>query len=152
MDMRSTTANGVSSPWAAQPIQFTSPLFINQNGSKENYSRVAFETDLPRIETNTNPPCQRHISNPADPHPGQGCVNPPVGANFYPIYTTAEGKDGCIWQVGGALIPGTQNSFGGNSTAEYGQLLRLAYPAPNGQPSFRYNDFRRVLPTNPCPQ
>jgi hypothetical protein len=30
--------------------------------------------------------------------------------------------------------------------------LRLAYPAPNGQPSFRYNDFRRVLPNNPCPQ
>jgi hypothetical protein len=136
----------------AQPIQFTSPLFINQSGSKQNYSRVAFETDLPRVETNTNPPCQRHISNPADPNPGQGCVNPPVGATFYPIYSTAQGKHGCIWQVGGALIPGTQNSFGGNSTAEYGQLLRLAYPAPNGQPSFRYNDFRRVLPTNPCPQ
>ncbi len=48
----------------AQPIQFTSPLFINQSGSKQNYSRVAFETDLPRVETNTNPPCQRHISIP----------------------------------------------------------------------------------------
>jgi hypothetical protein len=135
----------------AEPVQFTSPLFIDRNGHKKNYGRVAFEVDLPRVETNTNPPCQRHISNPADPNPGQGCVNPPVGADFYPIYSTAEGKDGCTWQIGGAHIPGTQNAFGGNSTVEYGPLLVLAYPAPNG-PTFRYNNFRRVLPNNPCPR
>jgi len=41
--------------------------------------------DLPRIEANTNPPCQRHLSNPADPNPGQDCVNPPKGADFYPF-------------------------------------------------------------------
>jgi hypothetical protein len=72
----------------AQPIKFTSPLFKDGKGETQDYSRVAFETDLPRIEFATNPPCQRHISNPADPHPGQDCVNPPVGAPFYPFFTT----------------------------------------------------------------
>src|SRR5262249_53270305 len=65
-------------------LLFTSPLI---NGS-QSYSRVAFEADIPRIEFDTIPLCQRHVSNPADPNPGQGCVNPPTGANFYPIYST----------------------------------------------------------------
>jgi hypothetical protein len=53
---------------------------ILDNGRKHNYSRVAFEANLPRIESNTNPLCQRHVSNPADQNPGQDCVNPPKGA------------------------------------------------------------------------
>ncbi len=136
----------------AQPARFTSPLFKNSQGNTLNYSRVAFETNLPRIETDTNPPCQRHISNPADPSPGTGCVNPPVGASFYPIYTTTQMRNGgnCIWQLGGANIPGTSNTFGGTSTAEYGPLLALAYPAVGG-PTSRYNNFRQVLNSNPCP-
>ena len=126
-------------------ILFTSPLI---NGS-QSYSRVAFETDLPRIEFDTNPPCQRHVQNPADPNPGQDCVDPPVGANFYPIYTTRNTDAGCTWQLGGANIPGTKNTFGGTSTVEYGGLLLLAYPAVGG-PTLRYNDFRQVLSSNPC--
>jgi hypothetical protein len=128
------------------PIVFSSPLF---NGTV-NYDRAAFETDLPRIEFATNPPCQRHISNPSDPSPGSGCVNPPVGASFYPFYSTTSVGGQCRWQLGGPFIPGITNSFGGNSTAEFGPLLSLAYPASNGQPTFRYNDFRQVLSTNPC--
>lgn len=118
-----------------------------------NFRRVAFEADLPRIEFATNPPCQRHISNPADPDPGAGCVNPPAGANFYPFYTTAtsEHMAGCVWHLGGRFIPGTTNLFGGSSTTEFGPLLPLAYPAAGGVPTFRYNDFRRVLSSNPCP-
>ncbi len=127
------------------PILFTSPLI---NGS-QSYSRIAFETDLSRIEFDTKPPCQRHVSNPADPNPGQGCVNPPVGANFYPIYSTGTVGGQCVWQLGSASIPGTTNTFGGTSTAEYGGLLLLAYPAPGG-PSLRFNDFRQVLSNNPC--
>src|SRR5262249_30731421 len=50
----------------ATPVTFTSPLFKNTQGNTSNFSRVAFEADLPRVEFNTNPPCQRHISNPAD--------------------------------------------------------------------------------------
>ena len=126
-------------------ILFTSPLI---NGS-QSYSRVGFETDLPRIEFDTIPPCQRHISNPADPNPGQGCVNPAVGANFYPFYSTGTAGGQCVWQLGGANIPGTTNTFGGSSTAEYGPLLVLAYPAPGG-PTLRYNNFRQILSSNPC--
>ena len=81
---------------------------------------------------------------------GANCVNPPPGATFYPIYTTALSEDGCVWQFGGAHIPGTLQTFGGNSTAEYGPLLHLTFlrggvivmPAP---------DFRQVLGYNPCP-
>ena len=134
----------------AQPVQLTSPLFFTREGELRNYSRVAFETDLPRTEFATNPPCQRHISNPMDPSPGSGCVNPPAGTTFYPIYTTSHGEEGCVWSLGGAFLPGTTNSFGGTSTTEYGPLLAQAYPAVGGVPTFRYNDFRRVLPNNPC--
>jgi hypothetical protein len=140
----------------AQPVRFASPLFRDREGELRNYSRVAFEADLPRIEGtdgSTNNNCQRYVSNPADPNPGQGCVNPPVGASFYPLFTTFGGEEGesCLWQLGGAKIPGTTNTFGGSSTTEFGPLLRLAYAAPDGAPSIRYNDFRRVLDNNPCP-
>jgi hypothetical protein len=132
----------------------------------ENFSRVAFETDMPRIEFATNPPCQRHLSNPSDPNPGAGCVNPPVGADFYPIFSTrqdheegdhAKGDQGnrdhgeCLWQEGGRFIPGTTNDFGGNSKAEYGSILASFYPAPDGQPQYIFENFHRTLPFNPCP-
>jgi len=128
------------------PILFSSPLF---NGTT-NYDRTAFETDLPRVEFATNPPCQRHISNPADPSPGSGCVNPPVGASFYPFFSTTTVNGKCIWQEGGPFIPGTTNNFGGSSAAEFGPLLASAYPAANGQPTFRYNNFHNTLSSNPC--
>jgi len=136
----------------ASPIVFTSPLFTNASSKAEqNFERVAFETDLPRIESNTNPPCQRHVSNPSDPDPGAGCVNPPAGSNFYPFFTTT-GTTNCAWQLGGANIPGTTNTFGGSSTSEFGALLRLAYPAatPPGSVTVRFNNFRQVLSNNPC--
>jgi hypothetical protein len=135
-----------------EPVRFTSPLFVDSEGEKRNYRRVAFEADLPRIEFATNPPCQRHVSNPADPNPGKDCVNPPVGANFYPFFTTTGGDEGenCMWQLGGANIRGTINSFGGNSNAEFGSILPLAYPASNGRAQVIYEDFRRVLSSNPC--
>ena len=128
-------------------VLFTSPL---TNG--QNYSRVAFEADLPRIEFATSPPCQRHLANPADPSPGSGCVNPPVGTDFYPIFTTGSSGGGCIWQLGGTHIPGTTNTFGGTSTSEYGTtLLALFYAAANGGPQYIYEDYRHIVSTNPCP-
>jgi hypothetical protein len=142
---------GADASKVSTPIRFTSPLF---NGTT-NYNRVAFETDLPRIEFATNPPCQRHFSNPADPTPGQGCVNPPLGPNgvgtFYPIFSTTTASNGsCIWQEGGASIPGTTNTFGGSSSTEFGSLLLSPYPAMGFTITERYNNFRNILSHNPC--
>jgi hypothetical protein len=143
------------------PIQFSSPLFTGPgNSGLRNYQQVAFETDLPRIEGADAAPdatnnCQRHVSNPADPSPGSGCVNPPLGPGgvqaFYPIYSTTTAPDGsCIWQEGGANIAGSTNTFGGTSTAEYGGLLLSNYPAAGSTITQRYNNFRNVLGSNPC--
>ena len=126
-------------------LLFTSPLI---NGS-QSYSRVAFEADIPRVEFDTIPPCQRHISNPADPQPGAGCVNPPVGSNFYPIYTTGTVGGQCVWQLGSASIPGTTNTFGGSSVTEYSTQLVLTYPNVGG-PQQILENYRQVLSSNPC--
>lgn len=135
----------------AEPVIFSSPLFTDAKGRMGNFSRVAFETDLPRIESDTTPPCQRHLSNPADKHPGHGCVNPPKGAAFYPFYSTRLDSTGCRWQEGGPFIPGTLDDFGGSSEAEFGPILANFYPATNGQPQFIFENFHRTLPFNPCP-
>src|SRR5205823_3444645 len=130
----------------------SSVLFTSPVTGGANYDLVAFEVDMPRIETNTNPPCQRHLSNPADPSPGSGCVNPPAGTAFYPFYTTGiDGAGNCVWQIGGPNIPGTTNTFGGDSASEFGSTLEAAfYPAANGQPQYIYENFRRILSSNPC--
>jgi hypothetical protein len=121
-------------------VLFSSPTF---NGGR-NYSRVAFEADLPRIEA-------ADFGGNCDRSTGTNCVNPPPGANFYPIFTTRDSHSvGCLWQLGGTHIPGTERTFGGTSTAEYGPLLFLNYPGPGFTPIRRTNDFRRVLPNNPC--
>jgi hypothetical protein len=128
------------------PIIFTSPLF----DGTQNYSRVAFEADLPRIEApDSGGICNRFT--------GENCVNPPPGAAFYPIYTlgtstmnpSANGQ--CVWQFGGPNIKGTTNTFGGNSAAEYGPLLFSFYPAPDPATRLRANNFRNILGSNPCP-
>jgi hypothetical protein len=139
------------------PIVFSSPTF--GGGKGHQYSQVAFETDLPRIEgvdsAVTTPPnnfCQRHLTNPADPSPGAGCVDPPNGATFYPIYSTTGSKKACLWQEGGAAIPGTTNNFGGAPGVEYGALLVSNYPVAGPSVSQRLNNFRNIVSNNPCPQ
>jgi hypothetical protein len=126
------------------PVLFTSPLTRGKN-----YSTIAFETDLPRIEASDsqfNPPfCDRTT--------GANCVNPPAGAQFYPLYTTGSQDGTCIWQQGGTHIPGTTNTFGGSSTTEYGPLLLTAYPTSvNGQPAIEhlYDNFNSGDMRNPC--
>ena len=140
------------------PVRFTSPLFTGPgNSGLSNYRQVAFEADLPRIEGadfSTTNDCQRHVSNPADPNPGAGCVNPPLGPNgpaFYPLYTTTLAGGSCLWQQGGANIPGTSDTFGGTSTTEYGRLLLSDYPAPGFTITQRYNNFQNNVSGNPCP-
>ena len=124
----------------SQPVQFTSPLFVDKNGKLKNYKRVAFEADIPAITS--NPPCSHRT--------GVGCTNPPPGAQFYPIYSTTEFLPGvCGWQEGGGNIEGTINNFGGTSTAEYGPLLFSPYI--NGTSSIiLVENNRQVLKNNPC--
>jgi hypothetical protein len=135
----------------AEPVIFSSPLLTDSAGQKGNFSRVAFESDMPRIEFGTTPPCQRHLSNPADKNPGQGCVNPPKGAAFYPFYSTRLDSVGCRWQEGGPFLPGTVENFGGSSKSEFGPILANFYAAPNIQPQYIYENFHRTLSFNPCP-
>lgn len=126
---------GADTRFHPQPVLFTSPLF---NGS-QNYSRVAFETDLPLLEST------------CDVYAGTGCTNPPQGAAFYPFYTTRMFNNSCTWQLGGTLNPGTKNTFGGTPGAEYGPLLTLAYPDVGNSPLTLHDDFRNILSDNPCP-
>jgi hypothetical protein len=136
----------------ARPVRFTSPLTRGHN-----FATTAFESNISRSESDdtafrVQTFCQRHITNPADPNPGAGCVNPPPHANFYPFYSTANGPGGCWWQQGGPYIPGTTNRFGGSAHAEYGPLRVISYPtAPFGTVTTRFNDFRSAYMQNPCP-
>jgi hypothetical protein len=121
-------------------VLFTSPTF----GGGQNFERVGFEADLPRIEA-------ADFGGICDRSTGTNCVNPPPGSNFYPFFSTRDDDGvGCLWQLGGANIPGTTNTFGGSSAAEFGPLLFLDYPGPVFTPIHRTNDFRKVLDGNPC--
>jgi hypothetical protein len=131
-----------------ESILFTSPR--TGPGDSANYSRVAFEADLPRIETNT---CNRTT--------GSGCTLIPTTdkgtpAAFYPFFSAFQhgvqnvpGGGRCMWGFGNDL-PGATTDFGRN--AQYGSLLSLTYLAFGGGGATiqRFNDFRQVI-SNPCP-
>jgi hypothetical protein len=148
----------ISNPTADALLHPTSELFSSPTtvGGK-NFTSMSFEGNMSRIESSdtsfrVTTPCQRHILNPSDPSPGTGCVDPPPNSVFYPFYTTRQTSEGCMWQEGGPYIPGTTNTFGGSAQAEFGPLEKVTYPtAPFGLLTVRYNDFRRILSTNPCP-
>jgi hypothetical protein len=122
------------------PVKFSSPKFQpTAGGPPQQYNRVGFETDLPGIE----PGCNTVT--------GANCFNPPQGAQFYPIYTTTTGSPAnCRWQLGGANLAPTENTFGGTSFLEYGPLLQLLYPVAGNTAQLFYEDFRQVLASNPC--
>ena len=124
------------------PVQFTPP----SSGGRQ-LEQVAFESDLPRIERgepgNSNPQC--------DSVTGAHCVNPPRGAQFYPIYTLGKAHGACVFQQGGTHNPGTTNTFGGSSRTEYGQqVLFVTYPDVGFTPITLAEDFHRDLGGNPC--
>jgi hypothetical protein len=126
------------------PVMFTSPL--TDHGTK-NYSTIAFEADLPRIEASDsqeNPPF-------CDTTTGDNCVNPPMGAAFYPFYSTTNANGTCTWQEGGNFIPGTTNNFGGSSTSEYGPLLATVFPVAGPTTVTRFDNFNSGDIRNPCP-
>jgi hypothetical protein len=127
------------------PVRFTSASLAN--GAP--FETVAFETDLPAIETaaaQDNPPFCSTVT-------GANCVNPPNGAAFYPLYTTTRPGPGCVFQQGGPFIPGTVNTFGGSSTTEYGPLLSMVFPSVvNHAPGVitRFENFNSGDKPNPC--
>jgi hypothetical protein len=152
-----TWPGSISNAVADRLLHPTSFLFTSPTVNGHNFTSMAFESDISRNESNdtafrVDTPCQRHIINPADPHPGTGCVNPPPNSVFYPFYTTRDVRGlGCAWQEGGGYIPGTTNKFGGSAQTEYGPLRAISYPtSPTGTITKRFNDFRRNLSSLPC--
>ena len=124
------------------PMRFTVPT----SGGRA-LEQTAFETDLPRIERGDEP------GNPlpgCDAHTGANCVNPPPGAQFYPLYTATRVHGTCMLQQGGPFIPGTVNDFGGTSKSEYGDLLFVDYASAGFTVDTRAQDFRRELRGSPC--
>jgi hypothetical protein len=125
------------------PIRFTSAKFPAAGGGLQNFSQVAFEADIPAIEGGS---CNRLT--------GAGCVNPPHGALFYPIYTTTERNGQCWWQFGGAGIPDTTNTFGGSSATEFKTLEPSVYIAGTGRNRgsiILFENYHQILTDNPCP-
>jgi hypothetical protein len=139
-----------------EPFLFSSPR--TGPGDKVNYTRTAFEADLPRIETNT---CDRIT--------GTGCTLIPTTddgtpAAFYPFFSAfqhgagdehgvfqrgrGDHSGGCIWAFGTHLRGA--NDFGRN--AQYGTLLSTTSLAFGGGGATinRFNNFRQIIP-NPCP-
>jgi hypothetical protein len=123
------------------PITFTSPL-----SGGTNFSRAAFETDLPALEASFGYPCSVVT--------GLGCTNPPTGTPFYPIFSTATGSSGCVWKEGGPSVAGVTNNFGGTSGAEFGGLVNLTFVSSNPANLtgivHAFEDFRHILGSNPC--
>jgi hypothetical protein len=134
-------------PFRPTPTLFTSPT-TGENYDRQ-YSQVAFNTDLPRIED--DPAYGGHC----DRTTGRGCTRIPftdrhVPAAFYPYYTSGHALGGCAWTVG-RNVPGfTTRDYGKN--LQYGGLLKVRYTAPGGTTIERFNDFQRILPGNPCPR
>jgi hypothetical protein len=118
-----------------QPVLFTSPT---TNGG-HNYPTIAFETDLPRIEST------------CDNTTGAGCVNPPPGAAFYPFYSTTVANGTCTWQEGGPYLPNTVDDYGGSAAAEFGPLLATVYPVAGFTTVTLLNNFNSGDLSNGCP-
>jgi len=125
------------------PVIFTSPL----TGGTTNYSTVAFESDMARIEASDSQANGPFCSTAT----GANCVNPPNGAAFYPFFSTRHALGGCAFQEGGDFIPGTINDFGGSSVTEFTKLLFAVYPAAGFTPVLRADNFNSGDLANPCP-
>ena len=122
------------------PTFFTSPTTGGEY--RDNYTRAAFETDTPRIEDGS-------LADNCDRFTGHGCTLIPITddnkpAAFYPWFSSGTQGTQCTWTIGQDVPRFTTNDYGG--IRQYGSLLRVNYI---DEP--RFNDFRNILPTNPCP-
>jgi hypothetical protein len=126
-------------------ILFSSPL--TGSNYNVNYSRSAFEADLPLLEF--------EISGTCNIFSGVGCALLPttdIGtpANFYPFYSIRKINGQCVWQLGNH-IPGSSNDFRQNS--QYGSLVQSTFTAfgGGGASLAAYFNFRQIFAHNPCP-
>jgi hypothetical protein len=126
------------------PFMFTSPL--SGAAYNTNYPRIAFNTDLPDIESG-NGYCNTQTGAGCSLYPQTDDNGAP--AAFYPYYTTGTVGGACYWAPG-QDVPGFSTSDYGKNT-QYGSLLKVTYPELHGTISRSYNDFQGVLPDNPCP-
>jgi len=107
-------------------ITFSSPL--TGEDYNRNYNRVAFEADLPAIESSSpGSPVPGHpcSTNPANPNNANCTLIPYTDdnqpANFYPFFSSAGNEDQCVWILGNDVPGRTLSDFGKN--AQYGTLL-----------------------------
>jgi hypothetical protein len=123
---------------------FSSPL--TGRNYNVNYTRMAFEADLPRIEA-------ADLGGPCDRTTGAGCTLIPITddgqpAAFYPFFSTLhQNGHGCLWAFGNDLPGG--NDLGRN--AQYGSLLSSSYLIFGGGGAAHnvINNFRNII-SNPC--
>jgi hypothetical protein len=125
------------------PTIFTSP----KTGPHYNvqYPKVTFSTDLPAVEQALNPACDADTGANCTLHPPTDDGTP---AAFYPYYTSGQALGGCAWTIG-QNVPGFSTRDYGQ-LAQYGNLLKVTFPALNGGTISKYNAFQKTVP-NPCP-
>ncbi|MEN3306383.1 MAG: hypothetical protein V7603_2585, partial [Micromonosporaceae bacterium] len=117
-------------------------------GFRTNYSRVAFETDTPRIEA-------PDLGGACDRVTGAGCtIIPPTDdgqpAQFYPFFSSTGNRAGCRWLIGNDVPGLTRNDYGRQN--QYGTLYPQTYLVFGGGGATRviFNDYHQNLPDNPC--
>ena len=143
-----TIADGL---FNAQPVQFTSPL------TAAKLPTMAFESNISRSESDDtefrhSTPCQRHITNPADPNPGDGLRQPAAGIRLLPLLQHHPIRRDLLVPTGRPLIRRQREHSTDAALRRYGPLRAIAYPtSPFGTVTTRYNDFRSAKLANPCP-
>ena len=116
----------------AGALFFTSPR--TGEDFETQYSRVAFEADLPRIEiAPAFQKCNRTT--------GVNCTLIPITddgtpADFYPFYSIGQRGGQCMWTLASDIPGFTTNDFGKN--AQFGSLLSLEYLAPSRATAQRF--------------
>ena len=130
-----------------QPFLFSSPL--TGPGDSVQYSRTAFEANLPRLQGGQ---CRAT---------GVGCNRIPITdkgtpAAFYPFFSAfqdgvpgEQADNGCMWAFGNDL-PGATTDFGRND--QYGPVLGASHLifGGGGAAHTLFDNFRQIMP-NPCP-
>ena len=123
------------------PVLFTSPLTRGRN-----FSTIAFETDLPRIEASdsqANPPFCNQTT-------GADCVNPPPGRSSIRSSPPRTDPGAAPGRKAASTFPGTTNDFGGSSAAEFGPLLKSVFPVAGFTTIKKFENFNSGNMPNPC--